>query len=107
MYWLTEPVSLSHTLYCLHYEDQLSVSDDGHVLLQTRGEGKKQDSVAIAGELTSHVLVRCCKYHTHYLAMFSVFPPFYYGLHNVILGWITLVLLFLMHIFAVVQRCDR
>jgi hypothetical protein len=39
--------------------------------------------------------------------MFSMFPPFYYGLHNAILGWITLLLLFLMHVFALVLRCDR
>jgi cytochrome b561 len=39
--------------------------------------------------------------------MFSVFPPFYYGLHSAFLGWVTLLLLFLMHVFAVVQRCDR
>lgn len=39
--------------------------------------------------------------------MFSVFPPFYYGLHNAILGWVTLLMVLLMHVFALVQRCDR
>ena len=41
------------------------------------------------------------------LAMFSVFPPFYYGTHNAVIGWFTLLLLFLMHVFAMVTRCDR
>jgi hypothetical protein len=39
--------------------------------------------------------------------MFSVFPPFYYGVHNAVLGWVTLLFVLLMHIFALVQRCDR
>lgn len=39
--------------------------------------------------------------------MFSAFPPFYYGLHSAVFAWVTLLLLFLMHLFAVVHRCDR
>ena len=40
-------------------------------------------------------------------AMFSVFPPFYYGLHNAIMGWVTLLFVVLMHIFSVIKRCDQ
>lgn len=38
--------------------------------------------------------------------MFSVFPPFYYGLHNAVLGWLTLLIVFLMHLFCFVRRFD-
>jgi len=40
-------------------------------------------------------------------AMFSVFPPFYHGVHSAILGWITLIFVFLMHVFAMVRKCDQ
>jgi len=39
--------------------------------------------------------------------MFSCYPPFYYGLHNAILGWFTFLMVFLMHLFAVVRKCDQ
>lgn len=39
--------------------------------------------------------------------MLSCYPPFYFGLHSAILGWVTLLLVFLMHVFAAVTRCDR
>ena len=39
--------------------------------------------------------------------MFSVFPPFYYGLHNAVFGWCTLLMVLLMHIFAMVRKFDK
>ena len=39
--------------------------------------------------------------------MFSVLPPFYYGLHNAILGWLTLLMVFFMHLFALISKCDK
>lgn len=39
--------------------------------------------------------------------MFSVFPPFYYGIHNAVMGWVTLIFVVLMHIFIIVKRCDQ
>lgn len=94
-------------LYTLLHADKLLLPDDSDMLLQARLERTQQDFRAIAGELTSYVLVWRGKYLLSNSAMFSVFPPFYFGLHSVILGWITLLIVFLMHIFAVVHRCDR
>lgn len=38
--------------------------------------------------------------------MFSIFPPFYYGLHNAFLGWFSLLFVILMHVFCFVRRWD-
>ena len=40
-------------------------------------------------------------------AVFSVFPPFYAGMHCAVLGWVALVFIFLMHLFCFVRRCDN
>jgi hypothetical protein len=40
-------------------------------------------------------------------AAFSVFPPFYSGIHSAVLGWFTLVLVVLAHIFCFVRRWDK
>ena len=39
-------------------------------------------------------------------AAFSIFPPFYFGIHSVVLGWLTLIVVLLMHIFSFVRKCD-
>ena len=39
--------------------------------------------------------------------MFSVYPPFYVGLHSVFMSWVTLFIVFLMHVFVMVRRCDQ
>lgn len=34
----------------------------------------------------------------------SIYPPFYYGPHSAILSWITLIVLFLLHLFCVFNK---
>lgn len=36
--------------------------------------------------------------------MFSIYPPFYYGAFNAIIGYITLILVFLMHVFCLTDK---
>jgi hypothetical protein len=35
--------------------------------------------------------------------LFSIYPPFYYGVFNVIIGYITLVIVVLMHIYCLLD----
>jgi hypothetical protein len=37
----------------------------------------------------------------------SIYPPFYYGPHSAILGWITLILLLLLHVFCIYPSACR
>jgi hypothetical protein len=39
-----------------------------------------------------------------YLAIVSIYPPFYYGPHSAILSWITLLIIILLHIFCIVEK---
>ena len=38
--------------------------------------------------------------------MFSVFPPFYFGLMSVGFGWLTLLVVVLLHVMCFVRRWD-
>lgn len=61
----------------------------------------------IALDKSHTLLVRSGKYLFSDAAAFSIFPPFYYGIVSVSLGWGTLVAVLLMHIMCFVKKCDN
>jgi hypothetical protein len=38
------------------------------------------------------------------IGLFSIYPPFYYGVFNTIIGYITLLIVILLHIFCLVEK---
>lgn len=39
-----------------------------------------------------------------FIGMFSIYPPFYYGAFNAIIGYITFVVVVLMHVFCLTDK---
>jgi hypothetical protein len=37
-------------------------------------------------------------------AMFSIYPPFYFGVHSAVLSWLTLVVVLAMHVACIIDK---
>jgi hypothetical protein len=77
------------------------------LLLWVRLKGTESPPGEIALDESHTLLVRSGKYLFPNSAAFSIFPPFYYGIVSVSLGWGTLVAVLLMHIMCFVKKCDN
>ena len=101
-----QPLFFLLTLYVLLNADQLLVPADRSLLLRVRLKGAESSSGKIARDQSHSLLVRSRKYPLPHAAAFSIFPPFYYGIVSVSLGWATLIVVLLMHIMCFVKKCD-
>ena len=98
--------SSSPLLYIMTDLDQLPMPTCCSMLLWIWIKVTKFNIGKVTGDKSYALLVWNCKYSKLYAAAFSVFPPFYYGIVSVSLGWATLVTVLLMHIMCFVKKCD-
>jgi hypothetical protein len=84
--------------------DPLRLPDRGDIRSGAGGQGEEPCQAETAGDVEGALPVHNMQYCCRNAAMVSIYPPFYYGPHSAILSWITLIVLFLMHLFCVFNK---